>query len=151
MTEKNSTSLIQHIGVVWFALMAIGALAWFLLIAIETSKQLIATPESISFEKGVFYLLGVGISLGALLAFMLIEVIKKKPPTDHVSKKIGRVALLGVVLMLLLPHAVQYGIENYLEPKGYGICDSASYQWLHHRIIVYTNNAETCIQLSKLQ
>ncbi len=102
---------------------------------------------SIAFNKGIFYMLGGGIGLGALFTGMIIEVWIKRPPSDRILKNVGRTAIAGVVIMFALPQVVHYSIANYLEPKGYEICGDASYQWLHYQDIIYTNNPEVCLKL----
>jgi len=149
MEDNQKPSLLrQYIGILVFILMSIGAFYGFGYFAIDTVEQLISHSSSISFDKGAFYLLGVGIGLGALVIGMIIEVWKKQPPSDRVAKRVMRTAILGLAIMFLFPQLVHYAIADYLAARDYGICQEASHQWLQARTIVYTDNPETCLQLA---
>lgn len=146
--NQKPSLLLQYIGIFVFILMSLGAFFGFGYFSIDTVEQIVSHSPSISFDKGAFYLLGVGIGLGALVMGMIIEVWKKKPPSDKITQRVVRTAVWGVATMFILPQVAQYAIEDYLEARNYGVCQEASHQWLHARTIVYTDNPETCLQLA---
>ena len=146
--NKKSTLLLQYGAILGFISMSLGALIWFGIDAIFIIRQLISMPLSISFDKGAFYMLGIGIGLGALVIYMILEVWKKKPPSDRLTRRIVKTALFGVAIMFLLPQVAHYSIAHYLEKRGYEICHKVSYQWLHYQNIVFTNDQKTCSEVA---
>jgi len=147
--DQKPSVLVQYIGVLAFIAMSLGALVIFGFFAIDTAEQLIATPPSIAYNKGIFYMLGGGIGLGALVIGMIVEIWNKKPRSDRNAQRVARTAISGVVIMFVLPQVAHYAVANYLEPRGYEVCGEASYQWLHYQDIIYTNNPEVCLQLAR--
>ena len=147
VNEKPSL-LLQYVGILWFMSMSIGALIWFGVNAVFTVRQLATNQASISFDKGAFYMLGIGIALGALVIAMILEVWKKKPTSDNLSRKLTRTALLGIAITFLLPQVVHYPLAHYLQQRGYQVCREASYQWLLYRKIVFMNDQEKCLELA---
>lgn len=89
-------------------------------------------------------MLGTGISSGALLLMMTIEVYTKKPPSDKMTKVLVRTAISGLVLAFLLPVIAENLTESYLLKKGYGYCDVPSSSWAIYKDVNYTLDAESC-------
>jgi hypothetical protein len=129
--------------------LTLGAFLWFAWNSVFLFDQIGAKTSAVIFDKGGFYMLGIGISLGALTYGILHEVILKLPLTDVITRRITRSALAGVGLMFILPHIAHYPVEQHLESEGYELCDKASYQWLLYRKIVYVSSPEVCAGLSK--
>ncbi|VAW97385.1 hypothetical protein MNBD_GAMMA23-2108 [hydrothermal vent metagenome] len=103
-----------------------------------------ALSTTVVFTRGAYYMLGTGISSGALLLMMTIEVYTKKPPSDKMTKVLVRTAISGLVLAFLLPVIAENLTENYLLKKGYGYCDVPSSSWPIYKDVNYTLDAETC-------
>jgi len=150
MVDAKATSpLLQIGGIIWFLLMSLGAMCWFALAAIDLFDALKLLPESISFPKGSFYLFGVSVCLGALIVYMIYEVVKKQPPSKVLSKLLTYLAIFGLALVFIVPQLSSYFIEAYLQEKGYIICESASHQWLHSQTIVFVVREDVCLNLKK--
>lgn len=132
-----------------FIAMTAGALFWFLLASIDVVGQVLAKPESLSFDKGAFYLLGVGVAL-AVLSFVLVhEFWFGKTLSGWLSRTLTNIAVAAVIAMVALPHATHYAVDSYLADRGYTICEGASRQWLHSRTIVFVETGAVCQQLVK--
>lgn len=148
MEDNGKPSLLmQYSTTVVLILMMLGSFLWFGQTAIDTTQQLILSPSSISFNKGVFYMFGVGVSLSVLVYAMIIESVLKKNLSKKSNNVLTKTAIFGVAIMFLLPQVVHYSIAHYLEGQGYEVCHEASHQWLHSRTIVFVNNMDVCSAL----
>jgi hypothetical protein len=49
-----------------------------------------------------------------------------------------------MVSLFLFPLVVRLPLEEYLEKKGYLICEMESVQWSMYRKIVYTSSLKVC-------
>jgi hypothetical protein len=145
-TEKPS-GLVRYGGTLWFISMSAGALIWFIFDAVRLTEQLSGLTEAISFNKGIFYLPGVGIGLGALSFAAIYQYWLNRPLTEQISRLITKLAVSGLLITFLLPNITHYFINNYLTTHGYEVCQHASHQWLHSRIIVFTSSTEACSAL----
>ncbi len=88
-------------------------------------------------NKGVYYLLGIGIAMMALLIDGFNNGVLRRKLSLRLAKFINRSALSGMVVMLLLPALVHYPMAGALEKDGYVTCPDRSSQWLFVRTIVY--------------
>ncbi len=131
-------------GVLVFILASVGALVWFIVTLHALVIQLINMSNSIELNKGGLYMLGVSVGLGFLSFYMVVELWKGEAPSDRFIKIIGRLILLGVALMIILPHVIHYPLEFYLQNRNYFVCEKASHRWLHARTIVYMNDQSMC-------
>ena len=150
MKDRDQPStLLRYSAPTAFLAMTIGALAWFVFGAIDTAHQLLTDAEVVSFNKGVFYMLGVGIGLAVLSFVLVYEYWLGKPLTNTMTTVCTRIGIGSVAVIFLLPQIVHSQVENYVKDKGYEICPGASHQWLHSRTIVYVSNMGLCFELTQ--
>jgi len=139
LTEKPSSKLIVILTTLSFGIIGLGALY----IAANTTIFLIVDiynfQENIEFNKGAFYLYGVGLILLIFVVGIIYTNYLKKNISNHTNKIIVKVVLVCLIVTFLLPQIVHYATANYLENHGYQVCEVRSKQWLHVRTIVYSN------------
>ncbi|WNO08044.1 hypothetical protein [Teredinibacter sp. KSP-S5-2] len=104
-------------------------------------------PDIVSFNKGHYYLLGLGVCVGVFGLIATLEHWFSIILSEATVKKLFRVAVLGLMLGLLLPHFSHFGFSRYFQSHGYISCDAASHRWLHSVILVYTKNEMLCKEL----
>ena len=98
------------------------------------------------FDKGSFYLLGVGLGMATLAFVVVYEFWFGRPLTEQLTKVCNRLAVLSIVLLLIVPQAVHYLTDNYLLNRGYSVCSEGSSQWLFVSEILYVDNGQACGQ-----
>jgi len=134
---------LQYSVIVFFLVFTIGSLISFGYSAFFLAQDLMKESESISFNKGAFYILGVGLASG-LLTYALVLEVAKGSVSERFNKRATRIGLAALALIFVLPQLAHYAISGYANNIGYGVCSGASYQWLHARRIVYADSPETC-------
>jgi len=97
-----------------------------------------------TFNKGVFYIPGIVLGLLVLIFVIVYESVLRKPLTEKIASICTRTGIGAVVMMLAVPYIADYAFEKYFTKQNYHICDGASHQWLHSKIIVYTKDEITC-------
>lgn len=105
---------------------------------LELISQISSEENTVLINKGVFYLLGVGVALSFLLVDGVYNSLMRRPIPKKIRKFVSAITFFGLGLVLMLPAAVHYISALVLEQRGYAVCDSASTQWLFVRDIVYT-------------
>lgn len=118
------------------------AVLWFIYRAIVLYKSLSAPV--VLFDKGSYYMLGVGIGLLSLAFVTITEFWGGKPITNKQNRMLTKLAISGVVLLFLVPHIAHFITDKYLEKHGYFVCEEASHQWLFVRDIVYVQPSIEC-------
>ena len=106
--------------------------------------------EIVVFDKGSFYMLGVGGGLAVLSFVTIQEGWLNRPLSKSQSKLLTKLAILSIVLVFMLPHIVHYVANNYLQNQGYSVCEKASHRWLFVRDIVYIQDSVTCSENLKI-
>jgi len=144
--QKNSP-VVLYGGLAAFIAMALVAFAFFFVTAIGLFDDLSMLPASISFDKGAFYLLGVGLALSVLTFVIIYEPVMGNILTPKIGGLCTKLTIAGVLIMFILPHLVHYGVQSFLTSRGYEVCGCASHQWLHSRTIVYVRNQDVCDRL----
>ena len=143
---EQSSRLQQYTGIFVSFFSGAAALFFFGYNTLYLIKALVEESRVISFDKGSVYLLGVGLGLG-VVTYWFIRDVMKKPASAAYNQKATRIAIGVIIIMVVLPHIVHYAVGHYLKPRGYVVCDEASYQWLYDRTIVYTANSNVCVEL----
>lgn len=96
------------------------------------------------FDKGAFYLLGVGLGMLALAILTVQEGWFGRNLSKVQAVVLSRLALLGAALIPILPNLTHYAADAVLKGKGYEVCESASHQWRFIRDIVYIKPSVEC-------
>ena len=144
---EKPTALMRLGSPVFFISLTLMLLYLFTAEAVSTTSQLLNQPESISFNKGAYYMLGAGLGAGALTIGIVASFWLGKMLSQKTVGILMKIAIGSIGLMFVLPHLVHYGVDRYLSNAGYEVCESASHQWLHSRTIVYVKSAEICAGL----
>lgn len=143
MENREPPSIFSKIiGPPLFLICGISATVWFFYRIFFLFLHI--TGPIIVFDKGSYYMLGVGIGLLSLGVGIAIEFWGGKPASDKQGKFISRSAISGVVLALIIPHLSHFSVDVYLSKKGYRVCNEASHQWLFVRDIVYIKPSVDC-------
>jgi len=121
-----------------FAAVAMACVVLPVISFIQLFGQISGGMDSILINKGVFYLLGVGVALSFLMVDGVYNTLVRRPIPRKLRKIVNVAAFSGLALMLILPQAVHYVSASALDKRGYEVCQSASSQWLFVRDIVYT-------------
>jgi hypothetical protein len=143
MEDREKPSLATRIiGALLFIAGSCAALFWFfyqVVILLSTSQS-----EVVVFNKGSFYMLGVGVGM-SVLAFAAVQegwvgkVLSKKQ-----ADILTRIAVVSLALIFITPNLFHYISEAYFSSEGYSVCDEASSQWLFVRDIVYIQDTIEC-------
>ena len=115
---------------------------WFVLSIYILSKG--STDGIVLVNKGSYYLLGVGIGMLDLAFVVIWEQWLVKPLNKRITTIFSGFAIASIVLLLVLPHAIHYFVDNSLKAKNYSVCKEASHQWLFVEDIVYTKGTIEC-------
>ena len=108
--------------------------------------QLIAhwADDALMFDKGAFYLLGVGLGMLALAIVTVQEGWFARNLSKSQAAGLSRLAIVGVALIPILPNLTHFAADTLLKKNGYVICESASHQWRFIRDIVYIKPDVEC-------
>jgi len=139
--QKNTIS--KYATVFVFALICVGALIAFGIYGYNVAYDLIRREELVEFNKGAMYMLGVGLSSGLLVTFMIHELIGKEISKSY-NKKATRSALIFIGLIFVFPQIADYVILYKVKNAGYVFCENRSYRWLHAQNKVFAVDASTC-------
>lgn len=143
MEKGNAPSLIDRIGTPIFLLvLGVGAIVWFIFRVFSLFSN--GSSPIVAFDKGSYYMLGVGVGLLALAYMIIREFWLRRPLTNKQSTFFSRIAISGVILALVFPHIAHFAVETYFEEHGYIVCEEASHQWLFIRDIVYVQSTVEC-------
>ena len=141
-TRDPPSTLNRVIGPPLFFFGGISATVWFFCRAIFLLQNLSA--PMVLFDKGSYYMLGVGIGLLSLGFVTAIEFWCGKPITSRQNIIFSRLAISGVILLFVVPHVAHFAADKYLNRHGYTVCEEASHQWLFVRDIVYVLPSVEC-------
>lgn len=100
--------------------------------------------DAFMFDKGAFYLLGVGLGMLALAIVTVQEGWFGRNLSKAEASTLSRLAIVGVALIPILPNVVHYATDTILKDDGYTVCESASHQWRFVRDIVYIKPGVEC-------
>lgn len=143
MEKGDSPSSIDLIGTPLFLFaLGSGAIVWFIYRVFSLFCN--GSSSIVTFDKGSYYMLGVGVGLLALAYMIIREFWLRRPLTNEQSSFFSRVAISGVILAFVFPHIAHYAVDKYLEDHGYTVCEEASHQWLFVRDIVYIQPTVQC-------
>lgn len=102
------------------------------------------SSDVVLFDKGSFYMLGVGVGLLSL-GFVVVQEFWVGSPISRKQNKIfTRMVLFGIATLIIFPHITHFLVDRYLMRNGYSVCEEASHQWLFVRDIVYISEATVC-------
>jgi len=134
--------LARIFGPLIFLVGAPVALAVFL----QKLYQLIVhwADDAFLFDKGAFYLLGVGLGMLALAILTVQEGWFGRNLSKAQAVILSRLALVGVALIPILPNLTHYATDAVLKNDGYVVCESASHRWRFVRDIVYIKPSVEC-------
>ena len=108
--------------------------------------QLIAhwAEDALMFDKGAFYLLGVGLGMLALAIVTVQEGWLGRDLSKSQATALSRLAIVGVMLIPILPNLTHFATDTLLKNDGYVVCEPASHQWRFIRDIVYIKPGVEC-------
>ena len=111
METRDPPSLLNRIVTPPLTLLCgISATVWFFYRMIFFLQNM-STPIVI-FDKGSYYMLGVGIGLLSLGFVAVIEFWGGKPITRKQNSIFSRLAISGVVLLFVVPHAAHFAADR---------------------------------------
>ena len=143
MEKRDTPTLIDRIGTPLFFLMGgASAIIWFIYRVFSLFQN--ASSQMIIFDKGSYYMLGVGVGLLSLGYMIVSEFWFGRPLTSRQSSFFSGLAISGIVLVFVVPHMAHYVADKYLKKNGYSVCEEASHQWLFIRDIVYIAGSVEC-------
>jgi len=149
--EKQISKPMLYAGLGALIIMTMIGISYFTYAVFTLGKDLSNHSDNISFNKGAFYLLGASIGLASIVFAGIYESGLGHTLSKALGSTITKVALAGLIIMLVLPHVTHYFVSSAVESDGYSICDAASHQWLYSKTIVFTRNEEACRLLTAVQ
>jgi hypothetical protein len=147
--ELNPPLFLKIIGLGGFGLLSLGTLAWFVFALAGLVSQLLSIPPVLVLEKGYFYFLGISICLAVICVAIFIEAWLGKNLTKQMSKTLTRTAILGVMLLALLPQLVHFSVNRYANSHDYQKCGDATRLGFRSHKVVYTLDEYTCNKLAE--
>jgi hypothetical protein len=147
--RDRPSTIIRITGPLLFAFMGIPALLWFGVNLYTITDEILSSSSIVVFDKGVFYMLGVG--LGALILTYVAgyEYWLDKPLTKRLNILCTKMALISVAVLILFPQVSHFFLNRHLVNNSYTVCREASTQWLHDRTIVYIDSSENCHEVAE--
>lgn len=143
METRDPPSLLNKVmGPPIFLFSGLAALLWFFYRSAFLFQNI--SEPLILFDKGSYYMLGVGLGLLTLGVVVVIEFWGGKPITAKQNVIFTRLAMSAMVLLFVVPHGVHVLVDRYLTQQGYSVCEEASHQWLFVRDIVYVDKNTQC-------
>ena len=143
METREPPSLLNRvIGPPLFLIGGVFTSLWFFFRAFVLMQNISA--PIVLFDKGSYYMLGAGVSLLTIGFVTAIEFWGGKPVTSKQNTVFSRLAISGVILLLVVPHIAHFSADKYLTKHGYAVCKAASHQWLFVRDIVYIQPSVEC-------
>ena len=143
MEKRDFPSLLNRIiGPPLFLIGGIFTTLWFFYRVVFLFQNISA--PIVVFDKGSYYLFGAGVALLSLGFVVAIEFWGGKPITSKQNRIFSRLAISGVVLLFVVPHAAHFFANKYLVTHGYSVCEDASHQWLFVRDIAYIQLSIEC-------
>lgn len=150
MESQIQPSLLNRIITpILFVLGGFSALYWFISSIYLLSISIGYTDDIVLVNKGSFYLLGVGIGMLGLAFIVIWEQWLVKPLNKRITTIFSSLAIASITLLLVLPHAIHYLVDDYLIAKDYSVCEKASHQWLFVQDIVYIKDTMECSESIK--
>ena len=104
---------------------------------------------AVSFDKGAFYLLGVGFGLATLSFVLIYELWFGKTLPRDLANVCTRLAYVSIAILLVLPPIAHMLTEDYVEQRGLSVCEEASTQWLFARTILYLDSRHECRKIQE--
>lgn len=143
MDDREKPSLgVRIFAPLFFISGSLSALLWFFFRVFNVFFGDLSKIEI--FDKGSFYMLGVGVGMLILAVVTVQEGWLGKPLSKRQSAHLTKAAFIGIVLIFTAPHLVHYSANKYLLVQGYTVCDEAEHQWLFVRNIVYIQPSVEC-------
>lgn len=111
------TALYLFAGLLIFFLSGMWALYYAIIVLLQLISELTSDSDILTFDKGAFYLFGVGLGLLVLvLAIIYSRIVNNKLP-DVIHKLIFISLISTVVLIFLLPQVMHFYLDSYTEKK----------------------------------
>lgn len=147
--EQNTSILVRFLSVAFFLVLALAALAWFIVSVSELVSDLLFGRSVVSFDKGAIYMLGAGLA-GLLFAIGgVMQGLLRKNLTPKIEVLFTKALMFSLILMFGFPHVAHYVVASYTQQKNYRLCSDATYQWLLYSKLYYTSSSEACNELVK--
>jgi len=122
-----------------FAIVAAICLVLPILSFVEMVSAIAKRATSITIDKGVYYLFGVGLAFSFLIVDGVYNTVLRRPIGKAAARLVNRIAIAGLILIVVLPNIIHLATAHYLENSEYQFCQVQSSQWLFLRDIVYTH------------
>lgn len=148
--QAKPSPVLRYTTIGVFAVMSLVMLGLCVRGSLGLALDITASAPQVTVNTITFRLLGLSILAGILALICVDDTsgIYKRFPT--LEKYLGRVMMVGLVLMFLLPTLVHIPLERYLMSNGYKLCEPKSEVLRTHRISVYVKDVPTCVEgLSK--
>jgi len=137
---EPSVWYVLAIGVTFFA-MGIGSLVFAGYSLSILLTELFGHSQLVNFDKGSFYMFGVGSTLITIVIWGFLSKMYNKKLPEKLSKLFYGVFIASLLLTFALPQIAHMTVNNYLEGQNYQICEDKSHRWLHAVTIVYGKNS----------
>lgn len=146
MSEQlpNPSKLSLYSGLAVLVGLTIVFFVFFVSTIFDMYQQWNSDADVFVFNKGMFYIPGVVLGLSVLLYAIIRESVLRKHLTEKIASYCTYTGLGAVVIMLAVPNFVEYGIAGYFEKLEYQVCEAASHQWLHSKVIAYARDEQAC-------
>jgi len=120
-----------------FALLGLASLYFAVSVSIDLYSSVIKQADVIVFNKAGFYFYGVAIVLLVFPVIIIYTKILKFSISKNKEMYLNYVLLVGVVLMLAVPHVMNFYLDSYAENNNYKVCENKSDRALYTASIKY--------------
>lgn len=138
-------------GVVFFLLLTIAALAWLVVSITDFTTQIRLSAPVIEFDKGSVAMLGVGMGLLLFTAGGVVQGLLGKTLIPKYEFLFTKGIVISILFAFLLPHAVHYGVRQYIQKQHYDLCKPATYRWFLYSKFYYVDSKTSCDALVQKQ
>ena len=149
--DNNELAIWQFIiGLAIFTLLTAFGFGYFWYHFLVLLNGLLTDAAAVTINKGAFYCLGAAL-IGSMLLYFGWRKLQGKAVTARQNKQASLVFFIGLGLAVILPQLIHFPSASYLQAQGYSECELQSRQWLHDKVMVYTNTPEHCIELARAE
>ena len=146
-SEQLPSAFVRFLSVGFFLILALSALAWFVVSIIGFVSQFRMNDMVVGFDKGSMYMLGIGLGLLLLTIGGVIQGLLGIKLTPKKETLFTRGLMFSLILMVTFPQLTHYLVAHYAQKQNYIVCSAATYRWLLYSKIFYVKNEVVCTEL----
>ncbi len=127
-----------------FFILGVASLYYSISVTVDLMSYIMEQGDVVVFDKAGFYFYGVSIVLLVFPFLVVYKKIFKRTVSGRNEAWLNYTLLLGVVLMLVIPHALSFYTDSFAQKNNYIICNNEADKSLFTTSMVYVKN-RSCV------